>query len=88
MEEITEKDGVEDKVNISETMQLSWRKGSKQGVQRLSVKSSEGNSEKKKKIRNRILKERTTDAIQLANRRSNGLKETGSFGGECGKWSK
>lgn len=49
MEEITEKDGVEDKVNISETMQLSWRKGSKQGVQRLSVKSSEGNSEKKKK---------------------------------------
>jgi len=59
-------------------MQIFWPRESKLGVQRLSGQSSERNSEKKiKKIALLRKEPQMAGTIQPANRRANGLKETG-----------
>ena len=62
-------------------MQIFWPRESKLGVQRLSGQSSERNSEKKiTKIALLRKEPQMAGTIQPANRRANGLKETGSLG--------
>lgn len=87
MKEIIEKVRVENKLKIAKdkaALLAEWQQaGSSEATSEI-----KGRKRWEEKSRKCIVKESSTDVVQLASTRANCLKETGSFGGEGSKWSK